>query len=226
MTDVAHPSARSTGGSRAIETAASSRDAELHAATLSLRLLDEGDRALYHALHSSREVMRAIGPPLDADAIDARFGRVLRHNRSQRPGHRAWAVIPRDAAKPVGLTALLRDGVRAEFGIMLLPAAQRRGIAGATIAALLPHAFGDMRLMHVDASRPDGRFVHVIDAMFAPFGFRRVPGLRPGEVGWTLSRDNATWTSTRLQACDPGGGPTDGHDRRPAGEPARPPPRS
>jgi RimJ/RimL family protein N-acetyltransferase len=178
MTDVASP------------PASVADDAELHTSTLRLRLLapSESDRALYHALHASPEVMRAIGPPLEADEIDGRFGRVVRHNGARHPGHRAWAIDAATGRERLGLTVLLRDGGRAEFGIMLLPAAWRRGIAHAAIARLLPHAFDAMGLEHIDVSRPDDDFVAVLDGMFRPFHFQRRAGLRPGHAGWTLSR--------------------------------------
>ena len=161
---------------------------DLHAPTLRLRLLDERDRDLYHALHSSPEVMRAIGTVPDAATIEANFGRVVRHNRSRRPGHRAWAIHARSNGEGLGLAVLLRTGTRAEFGIMLLPTAWRRGVATAAIARLLPHAFEAMDIEHIDVSRPDDAFVPVLDGMFAPFRFLRTSGLRDGDAGWTLSR--------------------------------------
>ena len=154
-----------------------------------LRLLDESDRGLYHALHASPEVMRTVGPPLAADEIEARLGRVLRHNRAASPGHRAWAIeCMQDVPPRVGLVALLRDGERAELGIMLLPAAWRRGIAAAAIATVLLHAFDRMGRRQVDASRPHDEHAVIIDRLLARFGFKPAPGLRPGEAGWCLPR--------------------------------------
>ena len=158
---------------------------DLLAPTLRLRLLDERDYDLYHALHASPEVMRAIGPVPDTVTIEANFGRVVRHNRSSRPGHRAWA-IEREPAAGLGLITLLRQGVQAELGVMLLPGACHRGVGTQAIRRLLPHAFSAMGLVRVDASRPDDDHARVIDRLLLPLGFRRTVGLRAGEAGWSL----------------------------------------
>ena len=157
---------------------------------MKLRLVPmaERHRGLYHALYGCPEVMRAIGGPLDAAAIDAQFDRVLRHNAVPSPGHRAWAIEGSEgAASEFGLVALLRDGSRAELGVMLRPTAMRRRIATRAIAIVLPHAFGILGLKHVDASRRTDAHVRVIDKLLLPLGFIRTAGLRPGETGWSLS---------------------------------------
>lgn len=155
---------------------------------IDLRLLGAGDRDLYHSLYSSSEVMRAIGPALATAEIDAQFERVLKHNQLGTPGHRAWAISERGGRERLGLASLLRDGGRAEFGVMLLPSAWRGGFLSATIAAFLPDAFGALGLDRIDVSRPDKR-VAAMDRLLLPFGFQRTVGLRPGEVGWTLPAD-------------------------------------
>jgi RimJ/RimL family protein N-acetyltransferase len=153
-----------------------------------LRLLDDRDRDLYHALHRSAEVMHAIGPPLAADEIEARLGRVLRHNRAANPGHRAWVIDAGEPRRPRGLITLLRDGARAELGVILSPDAWGARIATRAIQRVLPIAFGEMRLRCVDASRPGDGHAEVIERLLIPLGFRHVAGLRPGEVGWALDR--------------------------------------
>ena len=162
------------------------RDGNAAGPSIALRLIDAGDRALYHALYASPEVMRTIGPPRAGADIDAQFGRVLKHNRLATPGHRAWAISAAGSHEPFGLTALLRDGNRAEFGIMLLPHAWRRGIASAAVRALLPLAFHGLRLERLDASRADDAQGAVMHRLLSPFGFRRTAGLRPQEIGWSL----------------------------------------
>jgi RimJ/RimL family protein N-acetyltransferase len=157
-----------------------------------LALLAAEDRRLYHALYSSAEVMRAIGPPLATPDIDAQMGRVLRHNRCAVPGHRAWAISSGDGDERFGLAALLRGGNRAELGILLLPTAWRRGIATSAFDVLLPYAFGALGLQQIDASRSDDGHAAVIDRLLTPFGFRPAAGLRPGEKGWSLSL--STWS--------------------------------
>ncbi|WP_462114512.1 GNAT family N-acetyltransferase [Lysobacter xanthus] len=159
-----------------------------------LRLADASDGVLYRALWEHPTVTRHLAAGTGGPDIDARFDRVVRHNTVQHPGHRAWVVSVADLTPAAcGLTALLRDGARAEFGIMLLPHSWGRGVATAALGQLLPVAFGSMALDIVDASRPDDAQVPVIDRLFAPFGFERAPGLRPGEVGWCLTRER--WAS-------------------------------
>lgn len=156
------------------------------AEAVTLRLIDVGDRSLYHALHTSADVMRTIGPVPTADEIDRRFGRVVRHNLHERPGHRAWAVAYGNEA--CGLVALLRDGRHAEFGIMLLPSAWRRGIGTGALRQVLRTAFGPMGLQSVRLSRRDDGHAIALDRLCRPYGFLRTVGLREGEVGWILDR--------------------------------------
>lgn len=153
-----------------------------------IRLLTGQDRALYRALYTCPEVMREIGPPLSEAELDVQFGRVVRHNGAERPGHRAWAILDSEGCGTLGLMTLFRDGNVAELGIMLRATARRRGFASASLRALLPIAFGELGLKCIVASRRAGEHAHVIDRLLLPLGFRRGEGLRPGDVGWQLTR--------------------------------------
>jgi ribosomal-protein-alanine N-acetyltransferase len=163
-----------------------------------LRLLAPTDRALYRELYCSEDVMRAIASPLTIEHVDDRFRRALAHNGSVRPGHRAWAIDTGPGTAALGLAALLRNRTRAELGIMLLPPAWRQRVATRAFDLLLPHAFGRMRLERIDASRADDGQARVIDRLLAPFGFERASGLRPGEIGWCLTR--VGWTTRRSRS--------------------------
>ena len=154
-----------------------------------LSLLAARHRDLYQSLYGSSEVMRTVARPLTTQEIDEQLGKVVHHNGLVTPGHRAWAISVKWYPEPVGLAALMRTGDRAEFGMMLIPVAWRRGLSRGVIGALLPHAFGAMGLAHIDVSRRNDDYVEVLDRMFAPFRFRRRAGLRPGDVGWTLAAD-------------------------------------
>lgn len=130
--------------------------------------------------------MQTIAPPLAIEQADAQFERVLRHNVLHAPGHRAWAIEVHGDADGIGLTALRRDGNRAEFGIMLRAAAWRHRFANETLSILLPHAHGEMGLELIDVLRPDDSQAAVVERMLAPFGFQRVTHNRADWAWWQL----------------------------------------
>lgn len=154
---------------------------------IKLCLLESAHRELYRSLYCSGEVMQAVMQPLTTEQADAQFERVLRHNAHSRPGHRAWAIEVHGDPTGIGLTALIRDGNRAKFGIMLNPATWRCRFANETLSVLLPHAFDEMGLELIDALRPDDSQAGVVERMFAPFGFQRVAHGPAGWVRWQLS---------------------------------------
>lgn len=145
-----------------------------------LRLLAAPDRALYRALYTSSDVMRAIGPTLSIEAADMQFQRVLSHNHARSPGHRAWAIESARCAAPAGLIALLRSGHGAEFGLMLYPRAQGRRIGSNAIELLLAYAFQTAGLSWLEA-----RSRQNLDRLLVPFGFCRLPDTE-GEGRWRL----------------------------------------
>ncbi|WP_133500146.1 GNAT family N-acetyltransferase [Cognatilysobacter terrigena] len=158
-----------------------------------LRLVVPEDEAHYVALYRDPDVMRAIGPLPDVEHLRAAFGRVRRHNTASKPGHRVWAIRDRQSERPIGITALLRAGGRAELGIMLLPGVWNRGVAKEVFRPLLDHAFGPMGLDVVDAERRDDEHAVVIDRLLHPFGFLNADPTAPGLRRWALSR--AAWHS-------------------------------
>lgn len=106
------------------------------------RLLLDGDRTLYHALHGNAAVMAGIGPVLDAEQADRGFANALAHNRRPLPQARArfWRIVDAASGEAAGLLALVRAPAapaQAELGVMLLPAWQRRGLASASLAGLI-----------------------------------------------------------------------------------------
>jgi hypothetical protein len=155
---------------------------------LRLRLLAPRDAALFVGLYTDAAVMARIMPPLDVAAATRAFEAACRHNGRANPGHRHWAIEARDDGRGLGIAALLREGTRAELGVMLRPEAWNRRVSGEAFAALLPHAFEDPTLALIDAQRPDDDHALRIDRLLAPFGFIRGPATRPGCARWLLPR--------------------------------------
>lgn len=162
---------------------------ELLTPRLRLRLMHgDDDACLYRALYTSPEVMAHIATPMTPEAADAAFARVCAHNARDTPGHRYWTIQARDTGELLGLTALTRDGSRAELGAMLLPAAWRRRVASEAFAVVLPHGFDVMGLDLIDAQRRASEAVPG-ERLLAPFGFERGPSTRPDWVRWLLPRE-------------------------------------
>jgi RimJ/RimL family protein N-acetyltransferase len=158
-----------------------------------LRMLEPVHRDLYRSLYCSAEVMQTIAPPLAPEQADIQFQRVLRHNACDVPGHRVWAIEVHGDPNGIGLTALMRSGNRAEFGIMLRPNAWRSRFANETLSLLVPHALGEMGLDLIEVLRPDDSQATVVERMLVPFGFQRVRHDRAGWVRWQLPAGQ--WTA-------------------------------
>ena len=110
-----------------------------------LRLLLPEDEALYCALYTDPAVMALVGPPMACPAARSGFHAACRLNAVAGGRQRRWAVLDRASGAGVGLLAVLRDrgdGRGAEVGIMLLPAAQGRGLARELNDAVAALAFG------------------------------------------------------------------------------------
>ena len=156
---------------------------------LRLRLLDARDAALYCGLYTCPRVMANIGPPLDGTRATRAFAATLAHNTRDVPGHRAFAVFDRVDATPVGIGALMREGARAEIGLMLLPAAWDGRRSHEVLDALLVHAFVSRGLQAVDAVCREGPNVRPSRRLLRPYGFTEVPQSLAGTLRWELRRD-------------------------------------
>ena len=121
---------------------------EITSPRLLLRPLAVGDRDLYVRLYSDPVVMRHIARPRSVAEADASFGRAcalqhaLPHDRPAFPPR--WIVELRETGQGIGLLGLIADAGSgsAETGVMLLPEAQRRGLAAEAMGALAEAAFG------------------------------------------------------------------------------------
>ncbi|WP_397607712.1 GNAT family N-acetyltransferase [Silanimonas sp.] len=109
-----------------------------------LRPFAEGDLALYAALFTDVEVMRAVGEPFAPDRAARAAAASLRHQGDAGGRFRHWIIEhPQGSAGLLGL-ALRGEawrGGEAELGVLLWPAWQARGAATAAITAVRPWAF-------------------------------------------------------------------------------------
>ena len=109
------------------------------------RLVESGDRALYHALYADPRVMADIGPTLSAEAIDALFDKVLAWNRGDPVRARYWRMSDAKDA-PIGLYSLVissesRD--TADLGQMQLADRQGNGFGAEISLAMLDWVMED-----------------------------------------------------------------------------------
>ena len=107
---------------------------------LRLRVMDEGDEGLYCRLYTDPRVMQHIASPLGI-AVAGRSLQVAREQAIERPMRRPWWVIHETPSMTdVGVVGLVREDTVAEIGIVLLPQAQRRGIACEAMSAVAARA--------------------------------------------------------------------------------------
>lgn len=107
---------------------------------LRLRVMGEGDEDLYCRLYTDPQVMQHIARPLAIDVARRSF-QVAREQAIERPMRRPWWVIHETTSMAdVGVVGLVREDTIAEIGIVLLPQAQRRGIAREAMAAVATRA--------------------------------------------------------------------------------------
>lgn len=98
---------------------------------------EAGDLALYRALYCDPGVMRHIAPPVDAAAIAGRHAAACRDSQAQ-PLPNRWSLrLPGGDAVGLAGCFLAPATRQAELGVMLLPAAQRQGLAGEALHALM-----------------------------------------------------------------------------------------
>lgn len=103
---------------------------------LQLRVMGEGDEDLYCRLYTDPQVMHHIARPLAIDVARRSF-QVAREQALERPMRRPWWVIQEAASRAdVGVVGLVCEDAVAEIGIVLLPHAQRRGIAREAMSAV------------------------------------------------------------------------------------------
>ena len=125
---------------------AGSRDPldEVDTERLRMRLLSEGDAALFCDLYGDPDTMRFVGPPLSRERAQRTFRKTLA-SMDCRPLVRLFLVIIEKASQQAigigafqGFDALRR---RVEAGILLKPESCGRGLGKEGFCALVTHAF-------------------------------------------------------------------------------------
>jgi RimJ/RimL family protein N-acetyltransferase len=107
---------------------------------LRLRVMDDGDEDLYCRLYTDPQVMHHVAKPLAIEVARHSF-QVAREQAIERPMRRPWWVIHETTSMvDVGVVGLVREDAVAEIGIVLLPQAQRRGIAREAMSAVAMRA--------------------------------------------------------------------------------------
>lgn len=127
-----------------------------------LRLLDDGDGALYASLYGDPATMAFVAPALEPARLARALTATCSANMATPPRRRTWVIRDRALARDLGLIGLIWDGAPegdrhgAELGVMLPPAWQDRGVAREAIAAVCDHAFAELGLAFLHTSHaPD-----------------------------------------------------------------------
>lgn len=161
---------------------------------LHLRPMDERDEALYCRIYTDAELMKHVGEPLTSAAALAGFAKVCRFNREDEFRYRCWAIVERETGDIAGLAALMGNRERAEFGMMVLPDWQSRGLAQEVVPRLVDLAFEEYGVAetftrHLVANRAGA-------AVMRKLGFKPAPESADIQwQGWLRSR--AEWLSAR-----------------------------
>jgi RimJ/RimL family protein N-acetyltransferase len=111
---------------------------------LHLRLLVEGDEALFHGLYTDPETMRFIGPPLSAEKAAKSFQKFITRQREPSLKGRLLVMLEKATLQPVGICGTSQrdgDALRLEVGIILKREARSRGFARETLTALIKRIF-------------------------------------------------------------------------------------
>ena len=164
---------------------------------LHLRLMDEGDEALYCRLYADPETMRHVAAPLSVEAARRSFRAACRQQsaRVQR-----WIVCERGSDDGsgdgiddgIGLVGLFLAGDEAELGIMLLAGAQGRGYAAEAIAGMADRVFASPALRLLRTRQAPGNTAVV--ALMLKLGFEgpeAEPAVAPTGLHWRMTR--ARW---------------------------------
>lgn len=157
---------------------------------LRLRMMVEGDEALYCRLYSDAEVMRHIAVPLAWEAARRSF-RTATRQAAERPLRRPWWVVHEHAAKSdIGVVGLVIEDDTAELGIVLLVDGQGRGLGAEALAALADSTIGAglarrLLVRHAPTNT-------AMSAIAGKLGFSRGPdGEGPDWCCWWLDRQAA-----------------------------------
>jgi ribosomal-protein-alanine N-acetyltransferase len=154
--------------------------------SLVLRPLDQSDRDVYVQLYTDATVMRYIGVSLKAEVASASFDKALALQDSQSVLAPRWVLLDAGIDQKCGLLGLFadHDGRAAEIGLMLLPSAQGRGLAGDAIGAMVAQVFAKIWVRSVWARHAPGN--HAMAAVLRSRGFH-MEAETEAECRWRLA---------------------------------------
>lgn len=166
-----------------------------------LRPMNERDQELYCRIYMDAELMQHVSEPLTRKAALTGFGKVCRLNCDAEFRYRCWVMVGRENADVIGLTALIGDRERAEFGVMILADWQGRGIAQEVVPCLVDYAFERCGTEEAFTRHSLGNRAGA--AVMQKLGFEPIGSFGEADwCGWRQSR--AKWSATRATPSSSG----------------------
>ncbi|TVP14233.1 GNAT family N-acetyltransferase [Shewanella sp. KCT] len=127
---------------------------------LTMRPIDESDKALYRRLYCDERVMRHICQPFTHAEADKAFEtsikatlKALQHPDTP-PSYMLWVIVEKASGHTTGVIGLNWDQTQrelAEIGIMMLPKAQGKLLADEAVIALIKHSKKTLQLSEIKA---------------------------------------------------------------------------
>ena len=122
---------------------------EFETERLSMRAIDEQDKALYCSLYTDEIVMQNIGQALTQEKAEKCFATCLKMTNKPEPILYVWVIMDKNSGETLGIQNISRDKSepqQAEFGIMLVPSSYRKHVAFESIGALTEYGLKHLNL--------------------------------------------------------------------------------
>lgn len=165
-----------------------------------LRLLREGDEALFHALYTDPVTMRFIGGPWTPTKVASKFKGIVDRQGGSNFDDRFLVILEKATQTPLGVCGTSHYdpvAMRLEVGIVLSSEGRRLGIAREALTALVGFAFEELMVDEVYACFAVGN--KPARNLVARLGFR--PS-RAGRVGGKLEEVvECEWSVHRSAWC-------------------------
>ena len=154
-------------------------------ARFQLRTPTQEDADLYARLYTDAGTMQHVAPPWSQAHAATTFANVLAACAEPRFRYRVW-VVATHGGESVGVIALIGDAMRAELGMMVLPAWRSCGAAQEVVPSVTAYAFdilgvSTVAARHVVANRAGARVMQAL-------GFHPETDAEPGWQGWACMR--------------------------------------